>query len=101
MSGDSGAVRPTRQYMDDQLQKIEDAQEMTVYCALCPEWELTTTAKKARAASQTHRSTEHPELTNKKKVVRPKRAFSTAMTAEREAQIDEERRQRMRALGLG
>lgn len=92
---------PTFAYMHEKLQAMSDAQKMTVYCTLCPEWEASGTAKQAREAAETHRVEEHPELVRKKRVVRKRRSFSSAMTAEREAQIDEERRQRMRALGIG
>lgn len=86
-------------YLHDRLQKSADSQPMTVGCLLCPGWEVTDTAVVARAKAEEHRASHHPELVGRK-VVRKKRAFSHAMTAEREAQIDEERRQRMRALGI-
>lgn len=95
------ATEPSRQYMYDQLQKIDDRQPMTVYCIHCPEWTATGTAKDTRKASEAHRTKTHPELKNGKTIARKKRMFSQAMTAEREAQIEEERRQRMRALGIG
>ena len=40
------------------------------------------------------------DLVGKKRIVRRRRSFSASMTAERETQIEEERRQRMRALGI-
>ena len=86
-------------YLHERLQQSADAQEMKVGCLLCPDWEATGTASEARAAAEEHRADEHPELVGRK-VVRKRRAFSHAMTAEREAQIEEERRQRMRALGI-
>lgn len=91
---------PNRAYMYAQLQAIDDAQPMTVYCVLCPKWKASGTAAVTRAASEAHRSKHHPELAGKRITVK-KRSFSSAMTAEREALIEEERRQRMRALGLG
>lgn len=87
-------------YMYEKLQEVSDSQQMKVYCTLCPKWVVEGTAEETRAAAEQHREKLHPELLNKKRVVRKKRSFSTAMTAEREAQIEEERRQRMRALGL-
>lgn len=95
MSGD-----PPMQYLRDRLQETADAQTMTVYCLMCPDWAATGTAGEARAASETHRKTAHPDLKPGKRTVRKSRVFSQKMTAEREAQIDEERRQRMRALGI-
>ena len=92
---------PTFAYMYDKLQTMSDAQQMIVYCALCPKWKASGTAKEARDKAENHRAEEHPELVSKKRVVRKRRSFSSAMTAEREAQIEEERRQRMRALGIG
>ena len=90
----------TRQFLNDQLEKIDNAQPMTVYCALCPEWRAVGTASEARAAAEKHRAEEHPEILNKRKVVRKRRSFSQAMTEERQAEIEEERRKRMRALGI-
>lgn len=95
------SVEPNRQYMYEQLQKMDDAAAMTVYCLLCPKWKATGTAAVTRAASEAHRVKHHPELAGKSKVKVKKRMWSQAMTAEREAQIEEERRQRMRALGIG
>jgi hypothetical protein len=86
-------------FLSEYLQSDADAQPMTVYCSLCPKWEASGTAGETRAASQEHRAKKHPELA-RKGVVRKRRQWSNAMTEEREAQIDEERRQRMRALGL-
>lgn len=86
-------------YLNERLQQSADAQQMTVGCLLCPDWEVTGSASDARAASEAHRQDKHPELVGRK-VVRKKRVFSHAMSAEREAQIEEERRQRMRALGI-
>jgi hypothetical protein len=92
---------PTKQYMKDRLQESADAQTMTVYCLLCPKWRATGTAAVTRAASEAHRTKNHPEIgTTKTKIVRRSRAFSTSMSAEREAEIEEERRQRMRTLGI-
>jgi len=90
----------TMQYLRDQLEETANAQPMTVYCALCPRWKAAGTAAEARAASETHRQQEHPELLSKRKIVRKRRTFSQAMTADRAAEIEEERRKRMRALGL-
>lgn len=92
---------PTRAYMRERLQETADLQPMTVYCRFCPKWSETGTAEATRAIAEAHRAKEHPDIVHKKKVVRSARRFSTAMTAEREAQIEEERRQRMRALGIG
>jgi hypothetical protein len=87
-------------YMHARLQASADNQPMTVGCLLCPDWPgHTGTAEEARAASEAHREERHPELVGRK-VVRKRRVFSHAMSAEREAQIDEERRQRMRMLGI-
>jgi len=91
---------PTRQYLQDQLEANANAQPMKVYCSLCPKWEVSGTVAETRAASEKHRAEEHPEIVNRRKVVRKRRMFSQAMTAEREAEIEEERRKRMRALGL-
>lgn len=87
-------------YLYDQLQQTADSQPMTVYCALCPEWRAEGTAEATRAASVAHRAEHHPELTNKRRIVRKRRSFSQSMTEEREEQIEEERRKRMRALGI-
>ena len=86
-------------YLNERLQEVSDQQPMTVYCLHCPRWKATGAAAVVRAASEAHRAKKHPEISVSKKV-RSRRAFSSAMTAEREAQIDEERRQRMRALGI-
>lgn len=94
------SVEPTMAYMYERLDAVSNAQQMTVYCTLCPKFKATGTAEETRALAEKHRQKVHPELVNKKRVVRKRRAFSTSMTAEREAQIDEERRQRMRSLGL-
>lgn len=91
---------PTRQYLSEQLEATANSQPMTVYCNLCPEWKAEGTAEEAREASAAHRSALHPELANKKKVVRKRRAFSQALTVERKEEIEEERRKRMRALGI-
>lgn len=91
---------PTMQYLNDQLEANANAQPLTVYCSLCPEWEFDGTTAEAQAEAAAHREREHPELLNRRKVVRKKRMFSQAMTQEREAEIEEERRKRMRALGL-
>lgn len=88
-------------YMWDKLQKTADAQTMTVYCLRCPTWSVTGVAAVTRAAAIAHREKKHPETVNKERVKLKRRAFSKAMTEEREAEIDEERRQRMRALGIG
>jgi len=91
---------PTRQFLNQQLEKTADQQPMTVYCGLCPGWSAEGTAQEARAASEAHRVDKHPELVGKRTIVRKKRIFSQAMSADREAEIEEERRKRMRALGL-
>lgn len=92
---------PPFRLMHERLQASSDAQDMTVWCLLCPEWKgVKAPAAEARAAAEAHREEAHPELVGKKKVVRRRRSFSSSMTAEREAQIEEERRQRMRALGI-
>lgn len=91
---------PTMAYMYDQLRASADSQPMKVYCALCPEFMAEGTAEETRAASAEHRSEAHPELTNKRRIVRKRRSFSQSMTEEREAEIEEERRKRMRALGM-
>ena len=92
---------PPFQYMHDRLQASADAQELTVSCLLCPKWEgVTGPAETARAAAEAHRVELHPDLVGKKRIVRRRRSFSASMTAERETQIEEERRQRMRALGI-
>lgn len=93
---------PPFRYMHDRLQASADVQPMTVTCLLCPEWKgmIDAPAEIARAAAEAHRVEKHPELVGKKKVVRRRRSFSSSMTAEREAQIEEERRQRMRTLGI-
>lgn len=93
---------PTMEYMREQLAKISDAQPMKVYCQLCPNRPVVGegTAEQARLAAEQHRTAEHPDVADSKRVTRRRRGvFSQAMTAEREAQIEEERRQRMRALG--
>lgn len=91
---------PTRQFLRDQLEAMDNAQPMTVYCALCPEWRAEGTSAEARAAAEAHRAEEHPEIINKRKIVRKRRSFSQSMTEERQAEIEEERRKRMRALGI-
>jgi len=90
----------TMQHLNEFLEKSANAAEMTVYCVFCPKWTATGTAAITRAASEAHRTKEHPELALKKKIVRKKRAFSTSLSKEREEQIEEERRQRMRSLGI-
>lgn len=87
-------------YLHEQLRASADRQPMTVYCALCPEWKAEGTAEETRKASVKHRSKKHPELTNKRRIVRKRSSFSQSMTAEREEQIEAERRKRMRTLGL-
>jgi hypothetical protein len=88
------------QYLHDRLEENANSQPMTVYCVLCPKFEFEGTAAEARAASEAHREREHPELLTRRKIVRKKRMFSQAMTEEREAEIEEERRKRMRAFGI-
>jgi len=90
----------TRQYLTEQLEAMDNAQQMIVYCVHCPEWKAEGTALEARAAAEAHRTEEHPELRNSRKIVRKRRSFSQSMTEEREAEIEEERRKRMRALGI-
>ena len=87
--------------MHERLQASANVQPMTVSCLLCPEWEgkKDVPAHEARAAAEAHRLEVHPERKTSK-VVRRRRSFSSSMTAEREAQIEEERRQRMRAMGI-
>lgn len=92
---------PPFRIMHERLQATSDEQEMTVSCLLCPEWKgVKAPAAEARAAAEAHRAELHPNMKGRSKIVRPRRSFSQAMTAEREAQIEEERRQRMRALGI-
>lgn len=91
---------PPFAYMHEKLQEVSDQQQMTVYCVLCPKWKVSAAAEVARAKAEEHRLEKHPELVSAKKIVRKRRSFSSAMTAEREEQIEEERRQRMRALGI-
>ena len=91
----------SKQFLNEWLQESADAQPMTAKCALCPEWEHSGPAVAARAAAEDHRKKEHPELVaTKRGVIRKKRVWSSTLTAEREAEIEEERRQRMRAMGL-
>lgn len=91
----------TRQFLNEWLQDSADAQEMTVYCSLCPGWKHSGPAVAARAAAEDHRIDKHPELIGKKsKVIRRRRVWSSTLTAEKEAEVEEERRQRMRAMGL-
>lgn len=78
----------------------DNRQEMTVSCRMCPEFRVTAPAVTAREAARKHRDDMHPELRDRKPVARKKRVFSQAMTKEREEQINEERRQRMRSLGI-
>jgi len=92
---------PTFGEMYERLQAMSDTQQLTVYCALCPDFEVSGPSREARAIAVAHRNKEHPELAAKTRIVKKRKSFSSAMTAEREAQIDEERRQRMRALGIG
>ena len=94
------SVDPPAHVLQDNLQANADAQPATSYCSLCPKWSATGTAKEAREAAEKHRREEHPELLARKKVVRRKRAFSQALSAEREAEIERERRQRMHELGI-
>lgn len=94
------AKEPTRQEINERLQEIADAQPLTVYCRLCPEWEASGPALLARTQAELHRVNEHPELKTKKKITRRGRVWSQAMTEEREREIEEERRRRMRALGI-
>jgi hypothetical protein len=92
---------PTFGEMYERLRAMSDAQQLTVYCALCPDFEVSGPSSEARAQAIAHRNKKHPELATKARIVKKRRSFSSAMTAEREAQIEEERRQRMRALGIG
>jgi hypothetical protein len=94
-------AEPTVQYLKDYLQRRDDAQLMTVSCLFCPQWELTAPSQEARAAAASHIAKEHPQVVSRKRIVRRSRVFSQSMTREREEQIEEERRQRMRALGIG
>lgn len=94
------SVDPPASFLKESLQRNADAQPMTVYCILCPKWSATGTAGETRIASINHRTENHPELLNPRRIVRHKRVFSQKMTAEREAEIEEDRRQRMRALGI-
>jgi hypothetical protein len=93
------ASDPPFAIMEERLQESADSQQMTAYCAFCPKWQADGTAGEARAAAEQHRKEEHPE-TFKKHTVRRRRVFSQALTAEREAEIEEQRRQRMRSLGI-
>lgn len=90
----------TREEIEERLRKMEEANPMVIYCRFCPKWKAVGTVKVTREKAEAHRLEKHPDLKISKRNVRRARAFSTAMTAEREAVIDEERRQRMRALGL-
>lgn len=92
---------PTREYLKERLQENANMQPMTVYCGFCPKWSESGTAEVTRALAEAHRLKEHPHIKVSKRIAKKGRAFSTAMSAEREAQIEEERRQRMRALGIG
>lgn len=93
--------RTPTQTLNEYLQASADAQPMTVYCSFCPKWSATGTAVTVRAQAEQHRRDLHPEtFTKKQKLVRRRRVFSQALTSERQAEIDEERRARMRSLGM-
>lgn len=95
------ADKTPMQTLNENLQESADAQPMSVYCVFCPKWRATGTAAETRAAAEQHRRDEHPETFSKKqKLIRRRRVFSQALTADRQAEIDEERRQRARLLGL-
>lgn len=90
---------PPVAYLTERLRAIADAQKMTVYCAHCPEWEFEGTAEAARAASATHRREEHPGVVSITRRV-TRRRISERLSDEQKAEVEEERRRRLRAQGL-
>lgn len=92
---------PPFSFVTQYLENHTKHQPMKIYCALCPEWPgASGTVAEMRALSEQHRSEEHPETFRKSRKLRGKRVFSQALTAERRDEIEEERRQRMRSLGI-
>lgn len=92
---------PSMDILNDYLKDNADAQPTTVYCHFCPEWSVEGTAAETRTAAEQHRREHHPEVLSRTRLVRKRRAFSQTLTQERKDEIDEERRQRMRSLGIG
>jgi hypothetical protein len=89
------------EFLREQLKGLDDRQPMTVYCLLCPKWKATGTAEETRVAAETHRLETHPEIrVEGKRLVKRRHKFSSSLTADRLAEVEEERRQRMRELGL-
>lgn len=92
---------PSMDILNDYLQDNADAQPTIAYCHFCPEWSVEGTAAETRAAAKQHRQEHHPEVLTKPKIARKRRVFSQSLTQERKDEIDEERHQRMRSLGIG
>ena len=90
---------PSTSYLNQRLAESRDAQPMLGGCALCPEWQAEGTAKEVREAQARHRQERHPETFRRKSKSR-KSPYSRHMTAEREAEIEEDRKRRMRELGI-
>lgn len=83
------------------LTNITNNHPMTVYCAFCPKWKASGTAEETRKKQEAHIKDKHPEKARPKAKTKKRRsAWSQKMSAEREDQIDEQRRQRMFLLGI-
>lgn len=92
---------PSASVLTDYLRERADSQDTIAYCALCPRWKAKGTAKETREAQIAHRKEKHPETFREGKAKRKVRPFSQRnMTREREEEVDRERRDRMRMLGI-
>lgn len=87
--------------LTERLQQSADQQPLIVRCQFCPDWTFVGTAEKSRTAQLKHREQQHPETLRTRRKQVTKKFAQKNMSAEREAEIHEERRQRMRSLGLG
>jgi hypothetical protein len=83
----------------ERLQASSNRQPMVARCVLCPDWQQAGTAAEARAAQLEHRHEFHPE-TFRARAHRPKRFAWRNLSREQEEQIEEERRERLRSLGM-
>lgn len=93
-------TEPSLDLLRERLRENRDAQPLTARCALCPGWEASGTAAEARELALEHRRSIHPETIRPGRGHRVNKKFSRHLTAEREQEINEERRVRIRALGL-
>ena len=90
---------PSFGFLKQNLQRNADAQPLVVSCAFCPGWTVSGSSKETRAAATDHRKQHHPE-TLRPKPKRKASVFSRNLSAADEKRVEQERKQRMRALGL-